>query len=728
MSYTEEYLDKMLNFVIKHHDKTKLDMEKIPEGFLNLDDAVNKFRNALEYETHVSLQEGTNKSDNPILYSVNLETEEPGIIIGSKPNKDELLVYTKVTNKIEEKKNKKPKKQKSIDQIEDEAVLEMEKLQKKIQEDIDYTDNKNKKTKVKDVNKNIKKDEKEIENFEKKSSNLLKKIQDLEKLSEKYPKKKSCYQEKIQNNNQVWDDYQDKIKEYTENCTSYRNNIHKDIESIEKYDVKQQIKKQERELKKKENLEKKKEKPEKKLNEKENIEKNENDQIENLIEKKEIDPDLDNTNIEPKQKLPEKNIIVSNELDILDEFYELENNKKFLTEKKQISLENSTIYPSPVPLERHISSLENSNPHPILLPILLYGKYTELDNGNSPITIYHGPPGTGKTHTIISELKKILETTSKGRILICAPSNIGVINLYKRALNSDINGRLILSNNQLELHKDLPIIDEKKINKRIYFSTISMRYGKSLKDVEFSTIFIDEAAQCPESLCWGLLKRSVTQLYMSGDPCQLPALVSKEGVKFNYGRSLMERLMELDYPSILLDTQRRMHPKIAGFSNEYFYNNELKTDYSYNFNIDPFIIYNIEGTEKSIGTSYNNEKENKKVIELVKDLKKQFNEIVIISPYNAQCNALKSIDNTLEVHTVDSYQGREAEAIILTTVRTGNTIGFWEDYRRLNVAMTRARHALRIIGKTQTWTATENPLKKLFYYALENGIQIVNKK
>ena len=77
---------------------------------------------------------------------------------------------------------------------------------------------------------------------------------------------------------------------------------------------------------------------------------------------------------------------------------------------EEISLEDSIIYPSPVPLERHISSLENSNPHPILLPILLYGKYTELDNGNSPITIYHGPPGTGKTHVVCEVLVHISVT------------------------------------------------------------------------------------------------------------------------------------------------------------------------------------------------------------------------------------------------------------------------------------------------------------------------------
>ena len=79
----------------------------------------------------------------------------------------------------------------------------------------------------------------------------------------------------------------------------------------------------------------------------------------------------------------------------------------------------------------------------------------------------------------------------------------------------------------------------------------------------------------------------------------------------------------------------------------------------------------------------------------------------------------------MNIHTIDSFQGREAEAIVLTTVRTENTVGFWNDFRRLNVGMTRARHALRIIGNINTWKLNENPLKNLYYYAIENHIKII---
>ena len=98
------------------------------------------------------------------------------------------------------------------------------------------------------------------------------------------------------------------------------------------------------------------------------------------------------------------------------------------------------------------------------------------------------------------------------------------------------------------------------------------------------------------------------------------------------------------------------------------------------------------------------------VIETYHKLKENFNEVIVISPYQAQCKLLKELDKSIEIHTVDSFQGRESDAVILTTVRTNN-MGFWYDYRRLNVAMTRAKHALRIIGNTQSWN--EGPLKDL---------------
>ena len=257
------------------------------------------------------------------------------------------------------------------------------------------------------------------------------------------------------------------------------------------------------------------------------------------------------------------------------------------------------------------------------------------------------------------------------------------------------------------------------------FTTISMRFGKILKDTDFKTIFIDEAAQCQEALVWGLLRKSVDRLYLCGDPMQLPALVSEEGKKLNYGRSLLERLMYLNYPSTLLNIQRRMHPKIAEFPNKYFYNGKLNTEYNGNYSIEPLEIINVDGNEELVGTSYKNKKEAEEIINTFNKLKQTFDDIVVICPYTGQCNLLKELSNELTVHTIDSFQGREADAIILTTVRSNTDIGFWNDKRRLNVGLTRARHVLRIIGKTNTWIASNGPLKDYNDYIIKNNIPII---
>ena len=98
------------------------------------------------------------------------------------------------------------------------------------------------------------------------------------------------------------------------------------------------------------------------------------------------------------------------------------------------------------------------------------------------------------------------------------------------------------------------------------------------------------------------------------------------------------------------------------------------------------------------------------MVELYQQFKKEFNDVIVISPYQAQCSLLKDLNKDIEIHTVDSFQGREADVVILTTVRTSN-MGFWHDYRRLNVAMTRAKHVLRIVGNTDAWK--NGPLKEL---------------
>ena len=182
--------------------------------------------------------------------------------------------------------------------------------------------------------------------------------------------------------------------------------------------------------------------------------------------------------------------------------------------------------------------------------------------------------------------------------------------------------------------------------------------------------------------------------------------------------------MNLNFPTILLDTQRRMHPKIAEFPNQYFYENKLKTEYNHNFELEPIQIFDVNGKEKLDGTSFYNMEEVEEIIKIYYNLLNEFSDIVIISPYNAQCSKLKNKDNSLNVHTVDSFQGKEADIIILTTVRSNDDVGFWNDPRRLNVGLTRARHGLRIVGHLKTWDKKSGPLKDYLNYIKLNNITI----
>ena len=170
--------------------------------------------------------------------------------------------------------------------------------------------------------------------------------------------------------------------------------------------------------------------------------------------------------------------------------------------------------------------------------------------------------------------------------------------------------------------------------------------------------------------------------------------------------------MDLNVDMELLSVQK-MHPDIAEFSNKQFYDGKLKSDYNYKFDIKPLEIIHVDGNEEKIGNSFSNKIEVQKVIEIFNKFNSIFKDIVIIAPYQAQCDLLRKMNNNLNVHTLDSFQGREADMIILCTVRS-TTLGFWDDERRLNVGLTRAKHVLRVIGNTNVWTS--GPLKKFIQF------------
>ena len=157
----------------------------------------------------------------------------------------------------------------------------------------------------------------------------------------------------------------------------------------------------------------------------------------------------------------------------------------------------------------------------------------------------------------------------------------------------------------------------------------------------------------------------------------------------------MERLLSLAYSNVVqLSIQNRMAPEILAFPHEQMYNGSLRQGPHAPLHGRVEVVQVPDGAEETIGTSFRNRPEAVAVAELAR----KDEGAVIITPYAAQAHALLSQASGREVHTVDSFQGREADTVILSVVRDGSAgLGFWEDSRRLTVALTRARTRLVLV-------------------------------
>ena len=257
---------------------------------------------------------------------------------------------------------------------------------------------------------------------------------------------------------------------------------------------------------------------------------------------------------------------------------------------------------------------------------------------------------------------------------------------------------------------------------------------KSIANRRFPIVLIDEATQATEPATMVPIIRGARQLILIGDHKQLPpTIISKRAEDLGLVRSLFERLVDAGLTPFILKTQYRMHPCISEFPSARFYDGLLENGVSAEERLAPagfiwpnwdlpiaFIpIDSIEGTDVENASRYNLD-EAAKVVELVKKLLEagdiSLNEIGIITPYNGQVRLLTDhfdrlggmgIDEPfsgLEIRSVDGYQGREKEIIIFSTVRANDQgeLGFLTDQRRLNVALTRAKRGLIIVGNPQT--------------------------
>lgn len=405
------------------------------------------------------------------------------------------------------------------------------------------------------------------------------------------------------------------------------------------------------------------------------------------------------------------------------------------------------------------------------------------------IAVIHGPPGTGKTTTVVELIKQAIRVEQK--VLACAPSNTAVDNILERLADSgghvirlghparvDEDLRQFTLDLSVQSHENMRIVREMtKEAEQLYRKASRFtrarpergarqemrRDAKRLRsdarlleqqavehlleraDVvcatttldeellaghEFDLTIIDEACQCTEPACWVPIIRS-QKLVLAGDHCQLPpTVISREAANQGFETSLLERLVD-HYGSMItrrLDVQYRMHRQIMEFSSQTFYDGILSAHESVaghllhelpGFELDPIseepiTFYDSAGADwdeelEPDGESRLNPSEGRLVLKKAKELQSAGlapSQIAIIAPYAAQVRWLRqhASNPDLEIDTVDGFQGREKEAVVISLVRSNERgeIGFLGDTRRMNVALTRARRKLIVVGNSAT--------------------------
>ena len=339
-------------------------------------------------------------------------------------------------------------------------------------------------------------------------------------------------------------------------------------------------------------------------------------------------------------------------------------------------------------------------------------------NRSDSFKIVHGPPGTGKTTELVLSLKEWLRSNPNGRCLVTAPTNVAVVNAYDRAVRNCIRSHLFMS--QKHVTPDI-VVSTKTCAKvaQVVFCTACGRWSDSLCDEGFDAVFIDEAAQLCEAQTLTLL-HNVSFVYLTGDPRQLSAYVSLEGARRGYDISLMERLIQHGFECTILKTQKRMHESICEFPNRKFYDSMLKTEVSFGFINFPYCVINVPGVEKKKRTSAYNREE----VQFCSNVCSYDShlETAVLVPYTAQMSEMyREGSFSCLVHTVDSFQGREADRVVLSITRTKSD-GFWSNPARLNVALTRAKKKMIILMNVDAWKGKDTLLGELARNACERGV------
>ena len=410
------------------------------------------------------------------------------------------------------------------------------------------------------------------------------------------------------------------------------------------------------------------------------------------------------------------------------------------------------------------------------------------------LALIHGPPGTGKTTTLVSAIEFTLK--AEKQVLVCAPSNLATDLLTEKLAQKGIKvlrlghpARLtdaVLSHcldAQFEAHgryaemkglrkeaneklrqaqkwkrnfgreekvrrgdlfremgqlkreaRDLENYITRDLLERAQVITCTLvgAAGEHLSRKKFRTVFIDEAGQALEPATWIPISLA-HRVVFAGDHCQLPPTVkSREAEQEGLGISLFEKVMKLEASSVMLNRQYRMHAQIMGFSNRHFYDSGLEADASvatatlgegdWAFPLEFVDTAGCGFEEKKdpeSSSTFNREEAGLLLRHLTTLLgnipePEKGQKIAIISPYKAQVQELRDRLSCSEVpaawlphisvDTVDGFQGQEREIVYISMVRSNDQgqVGFLADTRRMNVALTRARKKLVVVGDSAT--------------------------
>ncbi|CAG8432785.1 518_t:CDS:2 [Diversispora eburnea] len=327
--------------------------------------------------------------------------------------------------------------------------------------------------------------------------------------------------------------------------------------------------------------------------------------------------------------------------------------------------------------------------------------------------------------------RKLRDPTINGWDISTLQADITQINEEIRKLSQSSESRLDQSEKKDRFRKDQELADAD-----IICATLAGSGHDRLSTYKFDTIIIDEAAQAIELCTIIPLKFNVNLCILVGDPNQLPPTVlSNVATQYFYEQSLFNRLQKRFPQSVhMLKTQYRMHPEISKFPSLLFYNSELKNSEGLELSrkqpwhiksiFAPYKFFEVKGVMTYVKKSYSNPQEAKIAIRLVDRLVRDFPEIDfrgrigVITPYKGQLSEIKrqfksqlsqDLFADIEFNTVDGFQGKEKDLIIFSCVRAGeeNSVGFLKDLRRLNVALTRARSSLFILGNQRSLERNE---------------------